>query len=349
MNLIRSGVVIGSLLTSALAFAQTSVLPAPPVGVSVPGPPAPVAGQTAAPAPVTPGVADGAAPFPVSSLPRGNAEYKLGPGDLIEVGVFGIAEYRHTVRISANGLVKLPLIESVNASGLTAAELEEKLAQQLGDEVIKNPQVSVFVKEFRSQPVYVLGAVRTPGQYQITMQMRLVDAIALAGGALPTAGDEVTIQRPLPSGGEQTIAVDLAKIVETGDLKLNVLVQGGDVINVRPRLIETVYVVGEVNRAGAYNKIPKQEIRVTQAIAWAGGTMKTASLSKGLLVRYNEAGQRSEIPLDLKAILNGKAPDVFVRANDIIFVPGSTMKSLGYGVLATVPGAISTIPYALIP
>ena len=236
---IRSGIVIGSLLTSVFASAQTVVMPALPPGVPVPGAPSPAAqtsqppgdvaspipAQTTAPTPVSPvaqtapggssapapGLPGGAAAS-VSSLPRGNAEYKLGPGDLIEVGVFGIDEYRHTVRISANGLLKLPLIDAVNASGLTAAELEGKLAELLGSDVIKNPQVSVFVKEYRSQPVYVLGAVQRPGQYQITMQMRVVDAIAMAGGAQATAGDEVTIQRPLPNGGEQTIAVDLAKI-----------------------------------------------------------------------------------------------------------------------------------------
>lgn len=372
---VRSGIVIASLVTSAvIASAQTVVMPALPPGVPVPGAQAPnavpsqppgevvtsIPAQTATPAPVTPAVqaGPGGSPAPAGSgapavtatpLPRGNAEYKLGPGDLIEVGVFGIDEYRHTIRISATGVVKLPLIDPVNASGLTAAELEEKLAGLLGGEVIKNPQVSVFVKEYRSQPVYVLGAVQRPGQYQITMQMRVIDALSMAGGAQPTAGDEVTIQRPLPNGGEQTITVDLAKIVETGDLQQNVLVQGGDVINVRLRPIETVYVLGEVNRSGAFTKTPKQEIRVTQAIAWAGGPMKTASLTKGILVRYNDAGQRQEMPLDLKAIFSGKAPDFSVKANDVIFIPGSTMKNLGYGIMATLPSSIAAIPYAVIP
>lgn len=371
---IKSGILIGSLVTSVAASAQTVVLPGVPPGMPVPGvpttaaqpspqpseAPAPIPAQSAAPAPFSSapqgGTADGTAAVPgasgasgPSSLPRGNAEYKLGPGDLIEVSVFGIEEYRHNVRISATGAVKLPLIEPVTASGLTAAELEAKLADLLGGEVIKNPQVSVFVKEYRSQPVYVLGAVQRPGQYQITMQMRVVDAIAMAGGAQPTACDEVTIQRPLASGGEQTITVDLAKIVETGDLKLNVVVQGGDVINVKARPVETVYVVGEVQRAGAFTKTPKQDIRVTQAIAWAGGPQKTASLSKGVLVRYNDAGQRQEMPLDIKAIFNGKSPDFLVKANDVIFIPGSTMKSLGYGVLATVPSSLVAIPYAVIP
>ena len=179
MNRIRLGIVVGSLLICAEAFAQTSVpTPPPPGGPAAGAPPTgaapampppgqPIQAQTAQPTPLAgtqPG-AEGTTARPsgapvtgVSSLPRANAEYKLGAGDLIEVGVFGIEEYRHTVRISANGMVKLPLIDAVNAAGLTAAQLEEKLAEMLGGEVIKNPQVSVFVKEYRSQPVYVSGS-----------------------------------------------------------------------------------------------------------------------------------------------------------------------------------------------
>ena len=266
---------------------------------------------------------------------------------MIEVGVFGVDDFRHTVRISASGVIKFPLIDPVNAAGLTAAELEQRLATALGTDVIKNPQVSVFVKEYRSQPVYVLGAVKTPGQYQITMQLRVVDVLSMAGGLQPNAGDEAVIQRPLADGGEQMIPVDLAKLFEKGDLSLNVLVQGGDVIHVRERLTETIYVLGEVNRAGAFVKIPKQDLRVSQAIAWAGGPMKTAKLSKGAMLRYNEAGVRQERPVNFKDILSGKAEDFLVRADDIIFIPGSTIKTLGYGVLNTIPGTLTTIPYRI--
>jgi len=361
---VTTGIVVGVLCSSLPARAQ--VAPTTPVQ----RPAAPVQGQvTPTPAPSAPGSVPTAQPQQVpppqqprvpppgqptnetalvtaySALPRANAEYRLGPGDLIEVGVFGVDEYRHSIRISSSGVVRLPLIDPVTAAGLTAAQLEERIAELLGTGVIKNPQVSVFVKEYRSQPVYVLGAVRTPGQYQITGQMRVVDAISMAGGAQTGADDEVTIQRPRADGGEQTIAVDLSKILETGDLQQNVIVQGGDVINVRSRPIETIYVIGEVNRAGAFTKAPKQPVRVSQLIALAGGPMKTANTSKGILVRYNEAGQRSEVPLDVQAIIKGKSPDIFVQANDVIFIPGSTMKSLGYGVLQVVPGTVAAIPW----
>ena len=337
-------IVVGLLLVGAPLGAQ-STTQALPQAV-----PAQVAPGQALPVPVPQGVPPASSlPLPqaFSALPRANAEYRLGPGDLIEVGVFGVDDFRHTVRISASGQVKFPLIEPVNAAGLTAAELEERLAIMLGTDVIKNPQVSVFVKEYRSQPVYVLGAVRTPGQYQITMQLRFVDALSLAGGLQPTAGDEAVIQRPLAGGGEETISVDLAKLLETGDLSVNVLIQGGDVIHVRERLVETIYVVGEVTRAGAFVKPPKHDVRVSQVLAWAGGPMKTAKLSDGRLVRYNATGGRDEVPLNIKDIFNGKAEDVFVRPNDILFIPGSTIKTLGFGVLSAIPGTIASIPYMI--
>jgi len=341
---ITTGIVVGLLWTSLPTWAQVA-----PAQNPVPATPAPTTAPAArAPAtapPPTPAANDVTVAVAYSALPRANNEYRLGPGDLIEVGVYGVEEYRHTIRINASGVVQLPLIDAVNAGGLTPAQLEQRLASLLGTDVIKNPQVSVFVKEYRSQPVYVLGSVKSPGQYLISGQMRIVDAISMAGGTLGSADDEVTIQRPLAEGGEKSIPVDLSKILETGNLAENVYVQGGDVINVKAHPVETIYVIGEVNRAGAYTKAPKQPVRVSQLIALAGGPMKTAKTSKGILVRYNEAGQRSEVPLDVQAIIKGKSPDVFVQANDVIFIPGSTAKSVGYGVLAVVPGTVAAIPW----
>src|SRR5712691_7267947 len=86
----------------------------------------------------------------LSSLGRTDLEYRLGPGDLIEVSVFGVDSFRHTLRISASGAIKLPLVDPITAAGLTPAELEQRLATVLDGEVIRNPQVSVFVKEYRS-------------------------------------------------------------------------------------------------------------------------------------------------------------------------------------------------------
>ena len=114
-----------------------------------------------------------------SRPPVANAdpEYRLGPGDLIEIAVFGVDKFKHTLRISASGMIKVPLLDPVMAAGLTAAELEERLASLLEGDIIRHPQVAVFVREYKSQPVFVLGAVKAPGQYQITQQLRLIDVL----------------------------------------------------------------------------------------------------------------------------------------------------------------------------
>jgi polysaccharide export outer membrane protein len=284
----------------------------------------------------------------LTALPRNDAEYRLGPGDLVEIGVFGVNDFNHTLRVSASGVVKLPLLEPVTAAGLTAAELEQQLTVLLSADVIKNPQVSVFVKEYRSQPVMVLGAVRSPGQYQIQLQLKIVDVLSMAGGLQASAVDEAVIQRSVPGGKEEIIKVNLRELLEEGNLALNVVVRGGDVIHIRERVPETVYVIGEVNRAGPVAIPAKQELRVSQVFAYAGGPMKTAKLDKAILVRYQEDGTRQELAVNVSEILKGKQEDFMVKANDVIFVPGSKFKDIGYGLLSIIPGSLGNVPF-LIP
>ena len=166
----------------------------------------------------------------------------------------------------------------------------------LEGEIVKDPQVSVFVKEYRSQPVVVLGAVKNPGQYLIALQLTIADVISMAGGVLSNAVDEAVIQRKSADGRDEVIKVNLRELLEKSDSSLNVVVRGGDVIHVQERVIESVYVLGEVNRAGVYALPPRQDLRVTQVFAAAGGPMKTAKMRKGFLVRYNEKGQRNNSP-----------------------------------------------------
>jgi len=290
----------------------------------------------------------------LSSIGKGDAEYRLGPGDLIEIAVFGVDKLRQSVRITASGLIKFPLLEPIMASGLTPAELEQRLAEALAGDVVRNPQVAVFVREYKSQPVFVLGAVKSPGQYTITQQLRLIDVISMAGGLLPSAVDTAVVQRPAGNTtaengapDDDIIKIDLEQLLGKGDLTLNIPVRGGDVVHIAERKSEVFYVIGEVNRAGAFQIPPKQDIRVSQAFASAGGPMKTARMSKAILVRFDEKGQRQELPVDFADILKGKKADIQVRADDVIFVPGSNFKNIGYGLMAGAPGSIINLPYAL--
>jgi polysaccharide export outer membrane protein len=283
----------------------------------------------------------------LSSVGKTDPEYRLGPGDLIEISVFGVENFQRTLRISASGVIKLPLLDSIDAAGLTPAELEERLTAALDGDVIKNPQVSVFVKEYRSQTLYVLGAVRTPGQYQMNLQLKVVDALSMAGGLLPNAVEEAVIHRKSADGSDEIIRVNLRELLEQGNLALNVVVKGGDVVHVQERLAKTAYILGDVSRAGAYELPAKRDLRVTQLFAAAGGPLKTAKMNQGILVRYNEKGERQELPVNFAEIMSGKKEDFLVQANDIVFVPSSAAKSIGYGLLGAVPGVITTLPYRI--
>ena len=317
----------------------------------------------------------------LSFLNRTDAEYRLGSGDLIQVSVFGVEDFQYELRVNSRGLVTLPFVGALPARGMTPDELAEEVRVKLDAGLIRNPQVSVFVKEYRSQPVFVLGAVKLPGQYQVVNQLNLVDAIAMAGGLVPEkAAERAIVQRrfkveatdsapqqtashgpqtPDPQAGERppsngdprqqgVIEIDLLKLLEEGDLSLNIPIRGGDVIHVPERKRDLFYVVGEVNRAGAYEIPPKNKVLVSQAITWAGGPTKTAKLKKGIMVRYDGNGGRQEIPVNFKDIMEGKKSDFRVEPNDIVFIPGSTAKTLAYGLLGAIPGVTSAATYGAV-
>jgi polysaccharide export outer membrane protein len=283
----------------------------------------------------------------MATFRNSNADYRLGPGDLIEIRVFGVPDFDQSHRISAGGTIKLPILDPVVADGLSAAELERKLTTLLDKDVIKNPQVSVFVREYRSQPVTVLGAVRAPGQFLIQQQLRLADVLSMAGGLQPNAGDEALIQRRPVGGEDELIRVNLRDLLERGDVTLNTIVRGGDIINIREREPQYVYIVGELNRPSAYLLPPKQSVRLSELYAMAGGASRTAKISQSLLIRYDEADQRHEIKVNFSDILKGKQEDFVVHGRDIIFVPGSKIKTFTQNLLSGIPGAVQTIPYRI--
>jgi len=285
----------------------------------------------------------------LSFMNRAEAEYRLGSGDLIEVSVFGVADYTYNLRINSRGQLNFPLVGNIDVKGMTPSELEETLRFRFEDRLVRNPQISIFVKEYRSQPVFILGAVERPGQYQAIHQLNVVDVIAMAGGLqLGAAADHALIQRAKPSGngegkGSEVIKVDLRALLEEGNVALNVPVQGGDVIQIPERKVDLIYIMGDVNKPGAFT-LPRdyKNIVVTQVLAQAGGPTRTAKLSKGIVVRYDEkSDSRQELALDLKKVIQGKDPDISVLPDDIIFIPSSTGKTIGYGMLGILPQFVS--------
>lgn len=285
------------------------------------------------------------------SRPSSPGDYRLGADDVIEISVFGVEDFRRDIRVNALGIVSVPYLGDVEAGGLTVGELEQRMEEMLDGQFIKNPQVSIFIKEHRSRPVAVMGAVNKPGQYQMIQQMRLIDVLSLAGGLNEKAGETIVVQRhgnPNPMAVQaafrvepDVVNVDIKELLQEGRPELNLQIQPNDVVNVQEREVQHFYLIGEVNNPGAFELPFDNNVRLTQALAWAGGPMKTAKITKGILVRYN-GEMRQEMQVDFKKVLRGQIPDLEIHPNDVIFVPGSTFKNIGYGLLGVIPGTVSS-------
>jgi len=271
-----------------------------------------------------------------STQPVNKSDYILGQGDRILIQVFGATDLPTTpVDVSGEGDVVAPLVGRVHAGGLSVRGLEAALTEKYA-KFYKNPEVTVTVVEYRSQPVTVVGSVNTPGVIQLRRPTRLMEVISEAGGLKPDAGDTAIVTSPPPDLPEQTndpqIAtrqVDLRKIIDGQDPSLNVLVQPNDLITI-PKA-KMVYVIGDVGRPGGYVLDESSStLSVLQALALAGGVNKTAKASQGRILRRGDNGpQRTETRINVAKILSDKAPDVELQADDILFVPNSAAKNAG--------------------
>jgi polysaccharide biosynthesis/export protein len=292
-------------------------------------------------------------------FPGLSADYRLDTGDSIQIHVVGLPVFDQTLRISNTGEVDFPLLGAIRVAGFSCEELEQELASRLtGEELVQEPEVLVYISEYGAKPIYVLGQVDRPGQFMMSQQLTLMDAIFMAGGldfpaarygylhrraspGEPGSPEIASLEHPeLAKPGREVIRVDLQPMKEGGVLERNIPLQKGDVFIVPKRDLRFFYVVGEVRRPGAFELPPEQAVFASQAISSAGGPSQTAKLGKSLLVRHTKDGQRSEISLDFGDILKGKQEDVRMEADDIVFVPGSNAKTIGYSVLGAVPHVV---------
>jgi len=284
----------------------------------------------------------------MTAVARFSQDYLLGPGDIILITVYGIEDLKQKeLTLDSGGWATLPFIHEVQLIGLTPREAEVKIAALYEASVIKNPQVSVSVKDYRSQFINVLGAVFKPGTYQLMRRAFLIDALAMAGGLLAEkAESKAFVQRANPGEGQPNpIEVDLVDLLEKGNLALNVPVYAGDVISVPERADRYYYVLGDVNRGGAFEIKRSETITLTRALAAAGGLMPTAKTDKTVVIRQLEDGSTKQISVDVKLLLKGRGGDMRLGQNDVVFVPGSTTKTVGRGVLNSIGGVLAALVY----
>ncbi|NWF93116.1 MAG: polysaccharide biosynthesis/export family protein [Syntrophaceae bacterium] len=280
-------------------------------------------------------------------------DYKIGPEDLLEINVFEVEKLNKTVRVSSQGNISLPLLGILRVKDLTAYELEKEIRDLLAEKYLQDPQVSVFIKEYRNQQISVIGAVEKPGVYEVKGQKTVLDMLAMAGGLSgypkENAGPLLFLIRPPKLQDEapgerkdnddqnpKTFVIDLEQLLIEGDLSLNLPLIHGDVINIP--FSGKIFVGGEVNRPGGF-PLSGRKMTVRQAITLAGGLKTEARGSEAKLFRYSEKGPEKEVlSVDVYAIQKGEAEDLYLKENDILIVPKHGLKAFLTGFRDTVKG-----------
>lgn len=276
-------------------------------------------------------------------------DYKIGPEDLLEISVFEDEKLNKTVRVSSQGNISIPLLGIMMVKGLTATELEKEIRDLLSEKYFNDPHVSVFIKEYRNQRISVVGAVEKPGPYEVTGQKTILEILALAGGLKQDAGQLLFLIRPPPiedEGGKEkkdpgdriprTFIIDLEALLVRGEMAFNMPLLHGDVINIP--ISGKIFVGGEVKSPGGF-PLQGKRLTLTQAVALAGGLAPKSAGSDTKIFRYAGNSSNKEIlSADLSDIEKGKAEDLQLKENDVVFVPMSYTKAFLIELRQTVQG-----------
>ncbi len=245
----------------------------------------------------------------------------LGPGDELEVTVFGAPDLSGRTRVSNDGNISIPLIGYLRVAGLSSSEAEATIEAQLRkNNILNDPHVSVYAKEYTSSGISVAGEVAKPGFYSVLGPHRLFDVLQAAGGTNDRAANKVVISRR-----DQTDPITLSISKDPAQMaSSNIELRPGDTVVV-PRA-GIVFVLGEVTRPGGYVLNSTGGVTVLQVVAVAGGTTHLASAGKTRLLRRTDNGFQEQ-QIDVKKLLRGKIRDIAVQDQDILFVPTSGITS----------------------
>jgi polysaccharide biosynthesis/export protein len=268
------------------------------------------------------------------------ANYVLGPGDRVSLLVRDLDDFAdQTFSVDMHGDINLPLAGRFHVAGLTVNQFEQQTGDRL-KKYVRNPEVVASIAEYHSQSISVIGAVNAPGVHQLQGHKTLFEVLSLSGGLRSDAGSAINLTRnlrwgaiPLPdakndSSGQFSIAsVKVSNTMTASDPSENIIIMPGDVIAVPKG--QVVYAVGSVVRPGGFLLGEHDSLSSLQVLSLAEGFDKVAAPSKARILRAVPGSpNRTEIPIDLKQLMAGKAPDVPLRADDILFVPNSAAKSI---------------------
>ena len=295
----------------------------------------PIRAQVPEREPIIPRIRRAVPDFPSASKPAvapedyaPSGDFRIGVGDVISVSALGVPDLTKTAEVSSSGNITLPYLGEVSVNGLTVYELEKKLTTLFDAAVVKDPQVSVLIREYQSQSVTIIGEVSRPGSFPLRSKLSLINALSLAGWLTPRAGDKIRIQRAALAGAEsKIIQIDGKELIQGGDEKLNIAVVNGDVVHVSKKEEDRFYyLLGGVNRPGAFSA--EREINLLEAMAFGGGLTPLAKGKNILIIRKNQKGERMELTTNLDDVIKGKKENVRIQENDVVFVPSKSTKNV---------------------
>jgi polysaccharide export outer membrane protein len=316
-----------------------------------------------------------AAPQPILSVPQpANGEdqsYRIGPGDLLDIRVFGRPELTRETRVDNYGRISLPFIKDLQAGCLSETQLATAISEKY-KKYLRDPQVDVMIKDYRSQPVAVIGAVSHPGRFQLQRRVRLLELVTFAGGPSNQAGSAILVihsadhdfctggakEQPAlqqdqradiaeAGAGESTLQFSSIKLRDllAGNPNANPYIQPGDIIRIPEA--DQFFVTGSVIKPGAYAL--NNKMTLTQAIGIAGGINMEGAKNRIRLVRpIPGTEQRKETVYNYDDILKRKAEDVALMPNDIIEVPGSTARTASRNLLGVSISMLSALPFFIL-
>ncbi|QQS44852.1 MAG: polysaccharide biosynthesis/export family protein [Acidobacteriota bacterium] len=326
------------------------------------------------------------APPLAAASPSEEDSYRVGPGDLLEVRVFGHPELGREARISNQGTIRLPFLDEIQVACQTENQISKLIVEKFR-KYLRDPQIDVFVKEYKSQPVSVIGSVATPGRFQLQRRVRLLELLTFSGGPNLNSGGVVHIIRGS--------APDFCELRESGRTQVAGIVpqtppvaaatsEGGKPVHndpliqaaqdqgvlisynikdvllglpesnpfIRPGDIisvpetDQVFVTGFVVKPGPISV--RTQVTLMQALGMAGGFMPDAARNRVRVVRQDPATKiREEFILNVDQIRQKKAEDIVLQPNDVIDVPASIPKNVGRGLIAVAVGMVGYLPFMI--
>ncbi len=282
--------------------------------------------------------------------------YRIGPGDVLDIRIYNRPQLsREAVRVEGSGMIRMPLIENeIQAVCLTEGELAKQISTRYA-KYYKNLQVDVFIKEYHSKQVAIIGAVNEQSRFELQRRVRLLELLTYAKGPSTKAGQTINIvHSSATSPCKRTDDTDTSAAFSSyklsdvlqGDPKSNPYLETGDIVTLPEA--DQVYVVGNVFMP--LTIALKEPITLTRAIAMAGGLKQDTRKDKIRILRQEPGTTiRKEITVDLYAIEKKRSEDLALAPNDIIDVPTSAGKSFLRSLVQSVVPGVGQLPVRVVP